>query len=68
MPAALPPSAMTTDERLDEVAAILAAGIRRLRLKNQVVNSLETQRLSSTSTGHQSAHGGRDTRPQRKTR
>ncbi|CAK0755571.1 hypothetical protein WCLP8_2650001 [uncultured Gammaproteobacteria bacterium] len=68
MPTALPPSTMTTDERLDEVAAILAAGIRRLRLKNQVVNLPDNQRLSSTTTGHQSAHGGGETRPQRKTR
>ena len=64
---ALPPSAMTTDERLNEVAAILAAGLRRLRLKNQVVNLPNGQRTSSTSTGHQSGHGRRDTRRTRKT-
>ncbi len=28
------PSDLTADERLDEVAAILAAGLRRLRSKN----------------------------------
>jgi len=67
VPTTLPPSAMTTDERLDEVAAILAAGIRRLRLKNQVVNLPDSQRTSSTSTGHQSGHGRRDTRRMRKT-
>jgi len=64
---AQPPSTMTADERLDEVATILAAGLRRLLMKNQVVNSQGEQRVSSTSTGHQSGHGGRETRSRRKT-
>ena len=36
---ALPPSSMTAAERLDEVAAILAAGLRRLLLKNQLIRA-----------------------------
>ena len=64
---ALPPSAMPPGERLDEVAAILAAGLRRLILKNQVVKSQGEQRVSSTATGHQSGHGARETRSRRKT-
>ncbi len=64
---AQPPSAMTAAERLNEVAAILAAGIRRLRLKNQVIKSPAEQRVSFTSTGHQSGHGGRENRRTRRT-
>jgi hypothetical protein len=67
MPTAVPPSAMTADERLDEVAAILAAGLRRLRLKTQGVNSLTEKTVSSTSPPHQSGHGRRETPGQRKT-
>ena len=63
---ALPPSAMTAGERLDEVAAILAAGLRRLILRNQVVKSQAEQRLSSTTTGHRSGHGAGETRSPRK--
>ena len=63
---AIPPSAMTAAERLDEVASILAAGLRRLRLKNQVINSPAEQRVSSTETGHRSGHGRRETRSPRK--
>ena len=66
MLSALPPSAMTTDERLDEVARILAAGLRRLRLKNQVVNLPPAQRVSWTATGHQSGHGCGETLRRRK--
>jgi len=64
---ALPPSAMTATERLDEIAAILAAGMRRLILKTQVIKSPAGQRVSSTTTGHQSGHGARETRSRRKT-
>ncbi len=64
---ALPPSAMTAAERLDEVAAILAAGMRRLILKTQVIKSPAEQRVSFTSTGHQSGHGGRENRRTRRT-
>ena len=64
---ALPPSAMTAAERLDEVAAILAAGMRRLILKTQGINSPAGQRVSFTETGHQSGHGTRETRSRRKT-
>ena len=60
---ALPPSAMTADERLDEVASILAAGLRRLRAKRQEIKSLETQRVFWTETGDRSGHGGGETRP-----
>lgn len=63
---ALPPSTMTAAERLDEVAAILAAGLRRLILKTQVIKSPAEQRLSSTTTGHQSGHEGRETQRRRK--
>lgn len=70
MPSALPPDAMTTAERLDEVARLLATGLRRLRdrqrAQSQPVNQLEPQRLSSTATGHQSGHGPENTRPKRK--
>jgi len=64
---ALPPARMSTEERLDEVAAILAAGLRRLRAKTQGDKSLETQRNSSTATGYQRGHGGGETRRSRKT-
>ncbi|MBF0562266.1 MAG: hypothetical protein HQL37_09650 [Alphaproteobacteria bacterium] len=64
---ALPPSAMTADERLNEVAAILAAGLRRLHAKNQGVKLPPAQRLSSTSTGHQSGHRNGETPRRRKT-
>ena len=63
---ALPPSAMSAAERLDEVASILAAGLRRLRAKTQDIKSLETQRISSTATGHRSGHGAGETRSPRK--
>ena len=58
---AQPPATMTADERLDEVAAILAAGLRRLMLKNQVINPQCEQRTSSTTTGHQRGHERRET-------
>lgn len=64
---ALPPARMSTDERLDEVAALLAAGLRRLRAKTQGDKSLETQRNPSTATGYQRGHGGGENRPARKT-
>ena len=67
MVTAQPPSSMTAAERLDEVAAILAAGMRRLHQKMQVVNSAAAQRNSFTPTGHQSGHGARETRSRRKT-
>ena len=63
---AQPPSSMTAAERLDEAAAILAAGLRRLLQKNQAVNLPSVQRLSSTKTGHQSGHGTRETLRRRK--
>ena len=40
------PGTMTGAERLDEVAAILAAGMRRLILKDQVIKSQSAQRVS----------------------
>ena len=46
---ALPPSAMTADERLDEVARILAAGILRGRARRQ-----ESQARSRASNGESS--------------
>ncbi len=61
-----PPGTMTAAERLDEVAAILAVGLRRLLLKNQLINSPAGQRVSSTVTGHRSGHGGRETLRTRK--
>ena len=64
---AVPPSALTAAERLDEVAAILAAGMRRLLLKNQLINSPAGQREFSTATGHRSGHGGRENRRTRRT-
>ena len=67
MVTAQPPSTMTATERLDEVATILAAGMRRLHKKMQVVNSAAGQRNSFTPTGHQSGHGGRENRSRRKT-
>ncbi len=63
---ALPPSTMTAAERLDEVAAILAAGMRRLILKTQGIKSPAGQRNSFTPTGHQSGHGARETRRTRR--
>ncbi len=63
---ALPSSAMTAAERLDEVAAILATGMRRLILKTQGIKSPAGQRVSFTETGHQSGHGTRETRSRRK--
>ena len=66
MKTAQPPSSMTAAERLDEVAAILAAGLIRLLPKNQAVNLPAVQRVSFTSTGHQSGHGTRETLRRRK--
>jgi len=60
-----PPAEMTTEERLDELAAILAAGLGRLRRKNQADNSGERRRISSTSTAHRSGHDNGETRPSR---
>ena len=60
------PSHLTADERLDEVAAILAAGLRRLRLKNQGVIPPLPETIPSTSTGHQSGHVDRETLSKRK--
>ena len=62
----LHPSALTAAERLDEVAAILATGLRRLRLKNQGVNPPLPETIPSTSTGHQSGHADRETLSKRK--
>ncbi len=61
------PNHLTADERLDEVAAILAAGLRRLLLKNQGVIPSVPETVYSTSTGHQSGHGRRDNLRTRKT-
>ncbi len=61
------PGTMTGAERLDEVAAILAAGMRRLILKDQVIKSQSAQRVSFTSTGHRSGHGGGEHHRSRRT-
>lgn len=63
-----PPDLMTADERLDEVARILAAGLLRLRAKardrarttdpQRIQGDIPTttERVPSTSTARQSVH------------
>lgn len=55
MPNALHPDRMTAAERLDEVAAILAVGILRLRGKANKPNVFGD--VSLDFTGRQSVHG-----------
>lgn len=54
---ALPPSAMTADERLDEVARILAAGLIRLRRANSTKISDAGTESSLDCPLPQSGHG-----------
>jgi hypothetical protein len=54
---ALDPERMAADERLDEVADILAAGFLRLRCHESTNNSSDFGDFPLDFSGHQSAHG-----------
>ena len=54
---ALDPDRMTADERLDEVADILAAGVLRLRKRHSDSNSNDLREVSLDFNGNQSMHG-----------
>jgi hypothetical protein len=49
MASGLDPSLMTAAERLHEVAALLAAGLRRLRCREQANNLSNSSRLADNS-------------------
>jgi hypothetical protein len=57
MPNALDPERMTADERLDEVADILAAGFLRLRQHESGNNSSNFGDFPLDFPGHQSVPG-----------
>ena len=54
---ALHPDRMTADERLDEVADILAAGFLRLRTRESANNSSDFRDFPLDFPGHQSVPG-----------
>jgi hypothetical protein len=54
---ALHPDRMTADERLDEVADILAAGLFRLRSHESANNSNDFGDFPLDFSAHQSVHG-----------
>ncbi len=54
---ALDPDRMTTDERLDEVADILAAGVMRLRKRHLESNSNDLRDVSLDFNANRSMHG-----------
>ena len=54
---ALDPERMTADERLDEVAEILAAGFLRLRKRESTNNSSDFGDFPLDFPGHQSVPG-----------
>ena len=51
------PNHMTAEERLDEVAKILAAGILRLKAKQMVKKSLKTEKVSLDVSPEKRFHG-----------
>ena len=57
MPNALDPNLMTAAERLDEIAAILAAGILRLKARQAARPVRDRRDLSLAIPAHQSRHG-----------
>jgi hypothetical protein len=57
MPNALDPERMTADERLDEMADILVAGLLRLRTPESTNNSSDFRDFPLDFTGHQSVPG-----------
>ena len=54
---ALDPERMTAEERLDEVAEIMAAGFRRLRNNESTNNSNNFGDIPLDFPAHQSVHG-----------
>lgn len=54
---ALDPDRMTADERLDEVADILAAGVLRLRKRHSDSNFNDLREVSLDLNANQSMHG-----------
>ncbi len=54
---ALDPERMTAEERLDEVAEIMAAGFRRLRNNESANNSNDLGDFLLDFPAHQSVHG-----------
>lgn len=57
MPNALDPNLMSAAERLDEIAAILAAGIVRLKARHSAHHPRDPRDLSLAIPAHQSRHG-----------
>jgi hypothetical protein len=56
MSSALSPDRMTADERLDEVAEILAVGLSRLRSRQSSALAADAGESSLDCAGHQSGH------------
>lgn len=62
MPNALDPNLMTANERLEEIAAILAAGILRLKARESARSAGDPRDLSLDFTARPSRHGRKRTR------
>ncbi|MDG4602610.1 MAG: hypothetical protein P9C55_07595 [Defluviicoccus sp.] len=62
---ALDPNLMTAAERLDEIAAILAAGIVRLKARQSAHHPRDRGDLSLAIPAHQSRHGRKPKRRER---
>jgi len=54
---ALDPARLSPDERLDEVAEILAVGLRRFLDRKNMGENKEFGEVSLDFTGHRSGHG-----------
>ncbi|OSM07382.1 hypothetical protein [Magnetofaba australis] len=57
MPTAIHPDRLSPEERLDEIAEILAAGFLRLTEKRRLRTALNSQQNSLDSVSTQSLHG-----------
>ena len=62
---ALDPNLMTAAERLDEIAAILAAGILRLKARESARAASDRGELSLAIPARQSRHGRKQKRRER---
>ena len=62
MPNALDPNLMTANERLEEIAAILAAGILRLKARESARSAGDPRDLSLDFPARPSRHGRKRTR------
>nr|CRH06606.1 Conserved protein of unknown function [Candidatus Magnetococcus massalia] len=58
---AIHPDLLTVDERLDEIAEILANGVLRLIEKRNTYTSLNKQHKPLDSASEQSVHGEQET-------